>query len=82
MTLQTLYSNYTNGFNPLTGIRCFLTRLGRYQIPEAWPVCFNPLAGIRCFLTDILVEVYGLDVKSFNPLAGIRCFLTGLSRVW
>ena len=38
-------------FNPLAGIRCFLTRV-RQPVYE-WPSSgFNPLAGIRCFLTS------------------------------
>ena len=51
MTLQTLYSNYTNGFNPLTGIRCFLTMYNKPGDREL-VMSFNPLARIRCFLTD------------------------------
>ena len=41
-----------NGFNPLAGIRCFLTNIirGIERVPSA--NCFNPLAGIRCFLTQ------------------------------
>ena len=38
-------------FNPLAGIRCFLTG-GRAALScLAKKNCFNPLAGIRCFLT-------------------------------
>ena len=63
-------------FNPLAGIRCFLTSP---TMPKADSndTSFNPLAGIRCFLTDmILVREKVLFVMGFNPLAGIRCFLT------
>ena len=42
----------TKSFNPLAGIRCFLTRLGRAGTDYTdGRVRFNPLAGIRCFLT-------------------------------
>ena len=37
-------------FNPLAGIRCFLTHRAS-QVLKDHRVGFNPLAGIRCFLT-------------------------------
>ena len=44
-----VWTELETSFNPLAGIRCFLTEYGcdflRYRL------CFNPLAGIRCFLT-------------------------------
>ena len=40
------------GFNPLAGIRCFLT-LQKYSDDPIELKGFNPLAGIRCFLTYI-----------------------------
>ena len=40
-------------FNPLAGIRCFLTSCGWLSKNSREPKRFNPLAGIRCFLTSI-----------------------------
>ena len=37
-------------FNPLAGIRCFLTERKKRETGTGG-YCFNPLAGIRCFLT-------------------------------
>ena len=82
---DSLFSDATNqlagslpdelGFNPLAGIRCFLTNHGeraeRHDIE-----CFNPLAGIRCFLTYHRCRRSLPRFQRFNPLAGIRCFLT------
>ena len=39
-------------FNPLAGIRCFLTARPPGQRPGV-QMGFNPLAGIRCFLTTL-----------------------------
>ena len=66
------------GFNPLAGIRCFLTISSRERTALELASSFNPLAGIRCFLTvkrgpSPLID---LRLEGFNPLAGIRCFLT------
>ena len=38
-------------FNPLTGIRCFLTDDATDRASQNDDVRFNPLTGIRCFLT-------------------------------
>ena len=38
-------------FNPLAGIRCFLTGAASAMPGLRYTTCFNPLAGIRCFLT-------------------------------
>ena len=66
----------TDGFNPLAGIRCFLT-CGAWETDEEYLQRFNPLAGIRCFLTLRVGEIdIDIDYECFNPLAGIRCFLT------
>ena len=64
------------GFNPLAGIRCFLTFEQRLR--ENWADnSFNPLAGIRCFLTvTVVMRLASSAGHGFNPLAGIRCFLT------
>ena len=40
------------GFNPLAGIRCFLTEAISVSQSRFERDCFNPLAGIRCFLTE------------------------------
>ena len=70
----------THSFNPLAGIRCFLTK---YEAREAEYAAerkgFNPLAGIRCFLTQLTVTEKAEMKLCFNPLAGIRCFLTSES---
>ena len=76
--LRKILDNTLEGFNPLAGIRCFLTP-SRRQLPAASrTIGFNPLAGIRCFLTLHAPHLSApLDwPASFNPLAGIRCFLT------
>ena len=64
-------------FNPLVGIRCFLTMYNKPGDREL-VMSFNPLAGIHCFLTHpITISTIWLNwIVSFNPLAGIRCFLT------
>ena len=41
------------GFNPLAGIRCFLTKIKEKKNEKNFYFCFNPLAGIRCFLTTM-----------------------------
>ena len=41
---------FTPRFNPLAGIRCFLTEVEDMDCIFFTPR-FNPLAGIRCFLT-------------------------------
>ncbi len=41
----------TRRFNPLTGIRCFLTLPALPTTLRSAMQCFNPLTGIRCFLT-------------------------------
>ena len=66
-----------DSFNPLAGIRCFLTYSPDGQKTFKLDPGFNPLAGIRCFLTQQRFEKPCLlqDFR-FNPLAGIRCFLT------
>ena len=68
-------------FNPLAGIRCFLTCALFPHQPTTRHECFNPLAGIRCFLTrnDHMITLAEVKRISFNPLAGIRCFLTVLT---
>ena len=38
-------------FNPLAGIRSFLTFIWERMLPQGRWLCFNPLAGIRSFLT-------------------------------
>ena len=63
------------GFNPLAGIRCFLTMYNKPGDREL-VMSFNPLAGIRCFLTCCPDSFLDSFVYCFNPLAGIRCFLT------
>ena len=40
------------GFNPLAGIRCFLTKYFDTSDCNRELIGFNPLAGIRCFLTS------------------------------
>ena len=40
-----------DSFNPLAGIRCFLTFMRRGCLRLFKRSRFNPLAGIRCFLT-------------------------------
>ena len=40
-----------NCFNPLAGIRCFLTLFCLVSATFFLAIGFNPLAGIRCFLT-------------------------------
>ena len=42
-------------FNPLAGIRCFLTLSPHEATGRGYFECFNPLAGIRCFLTAYLM---------------------------
>ena len=65
-------------FNPLAGIRCFLTPYGSLFTIATTTTRFNPLAGIRCFLTTLRTMLTRCKVVGFNPLAGIRCFLTVL----
>ena len=71
------FAGSDDGFNPLAGIRCFLTPLNICFLQHLQVIGFNPLAGIRCFLTayDIL-SLISRYLVGFNPLAGIRCFLT------
>ena len=66
-------------FNPLAGIRCFLTPVkGAGDVAVKRGPSFNPLAGIRCFLTSAHQRSGNGGRVCFNPLAGIRCFLTML----
>ena len=63
-------------FNPLTGIRCFLTQMLKAKTVDE-ELGFNPLTGIRCFLTPGRRSGIGYWTDArFNPLTGIRCFLT------
>ena len=65
------------GFNPLTGIRSFLTRLPGMRCGGFASTCFNPLTGIRSFLTRLPgMRCGGFASTCFNPLTGIRSFLT------
>ena len=63
-------------FNPLTGIRSFLTEQHGVTIGHQKPIRFNPLTGIRSFLTAWHVGLRNDHRYRFNPLTGIRSFLT------
>ena len=57
-------------FNPLAGIRCFLTRsVLRWKLVLL--ASFNPLAGIRCFLTDVINWI------KYNPISRVSIPLRG-----
>ncbi|GEM_PF-2280102 len=62
-------------FNPLTGIRSFLTILVS-GLTTCTSLCFNPLTGIRSFLTILVSGLTTCTSLCFNPLTGIRSFLT------
>ena len=62
-------------FNPLTGIRSFLTRTQAERTGEV-EGGFNPLTGIRSFLTRSATPCPSHPSSGFNPLTGIRSFLT------
>ncbi len=51
LTSKIIQRKSNTGFNPLTGIRCFLTCGVIDKFWNSFDVCFNPLTGIRCFLT-------------------------------
>ena len=47
------HSKGGRGFNPLMGIRCFLTWSTQRVASIRHRLGFNPLTGIRCFLTNL-----------------------------
>ena len=47
---------FEHSFNPLAGIRCFLTHNTVFGESLRRMMCFNPLAGIRCFLTQTFLD--------------------------
>ena len=65
-------------FNPLAGIRCFLTELVS-QVTKSQRDSFQSPSGDSLF-SDICLTWRNRSVEDsshrFNPLAGIRCFLT------
>ena len=63
------------GFNPLAGIRCFLTHILELSYFEPG-YGFQSPSGDSLFSDVVTASDHGLSVSSFNPLAGIRCFLT------
>ena len=69
-------AEFDQRFNPLAGIRCFLTELhARVAENKAWG--FQSPSGDSLF-SDHSLGYHGPATRDpcFNPLAGIRCFLT------
>ena len=67
-------ADFAIGFNPLAGIRCFLTyfpcKIGLVYLQ----IRFNPLAGIRCFLTASEPELYLVNFLWFQSPSGDSLF--------
>ena len=57
-------------FNPLTGIRSFLTRQYFAYVTDSYSG-FNPLTGIRSFLTPSNFRGYGWETNSLNQIEGL-----------
>ena len=81
---------YANGqcFNPLAGIRCFLTE-PLSTASASSTLSFNPLAGIRCFLTCVWLlddGTYAVEFQSpcgdslFSDTVGCHCDYAGQIR--
>ena len=62
------------GFNPLTGIRSFLTHRKSHQTPKKNK--FQSPHGDSFFSDAEIKTAYETEADSFNPLTGIRSFLT------
>ena len=60
-------------FNPLAGIRCFLTATVDDGKIGQMPIRFNPLAGIRCFLTE-WTSMLNEPPKAFQSPSGDSLF--------
>ena len=61
-------------FNPLAGIRCFLTQLQVDETGYFSVDSFNPLAGIRCFLTGRGWAAKGGLAETFQSPSGDSLF--------
>ena len=64
------------GFNPLAGIRCFLTLLGNTKIDYDKELFQSPSGDSLFSDQNDVLYLQSSSLPRFNPLAGIRCFLT------